>query len=110
MKNPEIIKHLKRWEELYLELDKQQKALAEVVGCDLESPLMCAINAVLVEYTELVASKVGDNMRDEHGYSWLTWYAYECHMGKKPMAAKRKEWKRMRKIDSVEKLAELITQ
>lgn len=105
----EIVKHLKRWEEIYLDLEQQQTALSKVIGCDYESPFMSAINAVLVEYTELVAEKVGDKIRDEYGYTWLTWYAYECQMGRKPMEAKRKEWRRAKKIDTIEKLAELIS-
>lgn len=108
MSRKEIIKHLRQWEKLYFDLDRQRQALVDCLGIDLlESPLMNAIDALWNAYSDEVSEKVGD-IKEQGRYVWLDWYETECDMGREPQQAKRNEWKRMRKIGSIEKLAELM--
>lgn len=92
---------LKEWEEVMHDLEI---ALSEMIpflkgNCDRKN--FVAINAMAIEYTNLVAEKVGDSGE------WLEYFWCDCELGRKPMIVTFYDGESIL-LDSVEALVEII--
>lgn len=98
----EITSILEPWLDTYLELERQFAVLESVLGRREDCPLEKAAYTVHAVYTAALAREVGDT--DD----WLSWYLYENGAGKKRLTAKAPEWRKLRPITSLHRLAKLI--
>ena len=107
MTTQEIIPILEKWETLYFEFQKKNKAFSEIFGSYAESPLINLYWNLWRAYTEEISIRLGDK-KDEHGYSWLDWYELECKMGKRPLKASATSDGNFIEIGDIKALARMI--
>lgn len=103
MTRDQILAHLQTWQQATAELDEQMDALAAIVGMQPESPLHEAVWKAWGHYTRTLAHLLD-------AADWLDWYYFECAMGGKAMEASPYAGAPLRPIDSLEALAQIITE
>ena len=82
----EIVEALTKWREMHDRIEKIDANLRPLFG---ESAFEGEVVGIMWElfgaYTEALAENIGDSARDPWNETWLSWYANECDMGRKPM-------------------------
>lgn len=96
-------KAITAWRDRIQAVDAPLSALYAITGGDHGSPLGETIESALESYTVAVSHMIGD--RDE----WLTYYRFECDLGKRPRKAGAPEnGVPMRALKTPHDVAELI--
>ena len=93
---------LNQWVCLYLRTRLVYKNLRQMFDAAPECEVISIADDIHEEYTKLVAEKVGDED------NWLDWYLFENDAGEKGFEAKAANWKKGRKIKTLEDLLDLI--
>lgn len=101
MTKKEILAKLVEWEAVQKDLDAQLERLYDLTGAQPDSAPLTAIYTVAEAHTKAVEEIIGDEMQ------WMDWWKYECRYGENALQAANLD-KRLRKIDTLKKLAGLI--
>lgn len=99
-KQTEIIQRLELWQERIEKLEIQLDAFRFITG-GFEGDFAESIYGVTEAYTDVVSELVGDQGE------WLSWYMYECDMGRKPREVTFKNGKTL-KVRTLRQLARVI--
>ena len=102
MTRSEVIAILRPWHERTVELQCQWDALRDLTGASTESPLAAAIWDVHDAYTDAIAAQLG------YAEDWLSWWHYECNLGRNPKTAYRMLGTKGLRVTSIERLATVI--
>ena len=102
MTHKERMKLLKEWEGQLLAADNIRKDIEAVFGDCVESKFFSVRSEMALTYTRTLSALTGDTGE------WLDWYWLENDMGEKEMAAKASNWKKIKKIKSLNDLCKLI--
>lgn len=93
---------LNEWISLFFRKEIVYKNLRQMFGASPECEVNDIMGKIFLQYTNLVAEKVGD--KD----NWLDWFLYDNDAGRNGFEAKASSWKEMRKIQTIENLLDLI--
>ena len=100
----EVTRRLEVWAEKLAELDLRMEEFCRLTTAQPDSPLLDAINRLEAAYTAAVAEQVGD------AAEWLTWFRWECDMGRKPLVARRNDRAPFVKVRTVKQLARMVVE
>lgn len=113
-RNPTIIRAerldlLKTWLSHHLRMEILYKELRKTFNASPECHANDVVQKIFLDYTALVAEKVGDLGCHQTKFSgWLDWYLYDNGAGEKGFEAKASNWKTSKRIKSLEDLLDLI--
>jgi len=98
----QIIKLLDEWELHKINIDDAYHTLRELLGAELDSPLVSSMYNLFDSHTKTLSDLLCDD--DD----WLSWYAWDNELGEKELPAKASNWKEVKPIKSTSDLADLI--
>lgn len=102
MTRSEVLAILRPWHERTVELQRQWDALEALTGIRADNPFANSIWLMHEAYTLAIAAQVGD------AGGWLSWWHYECDLGKTPMEAYRAAGTKALRVSTLERLATVI--
>ncbi len=102
MKRSDVLAILRPWHERTVELQRQWDALEALTGIRADHPFANSIWLMHEAYTLAIAAQVGDDG------GWLSWWHYECELGKTPKEASRKPGAKPMRVSTLERLATVI--
>lgn len=104
--NPPDIETLRRllenWQSAALNLESLLLQIEAVFLCAPENPLYSAVNQALGNYTDALATLLGDE------FKWLEYYAHECRYGRKPHTVTFNTTGKSVDLDSIDTLIEVL--
>ena len=98
----DTLTHLTAWAALQKQKAQLEDNLHKLFGTDHDSEALRTINTLWDAHTKAVSLVVGDE--DE----WLSYYEYECAMGKQPGSFKKSATSKPMRISSLKQLARVI--
>lgn len=102
MNHAEVLAILRPWHDRTAELQRQWDAFERITGANTDNPFADAIWKMHEAYTKAVSAQIGDEGE------WLSWWHYECHLGKRPMEAYRMLGTKAFRVSTLERLATVI--
>lgn len=102
MSKSEKLAALKQWAKCYTNIHETYEKGYSLLKCDPDSPWANAMFNTFEAYTQILGKLVGDKG------DWLSWYIWENKAGKAAYEAKAANWKKSRKIKTLEDLLMLI--
>lgn len=94
--------HLTAWALLQKQKTQLQDNLHKLFGTDHDSEALLTINTMWDAHTKAVGQLVGDECE------WLSYFEYDCEMGKRPGAFKKSSTARPVRISNLQSLARVI--
>ena len=102
MTRSEVLAILRPWHDRTVQLQRQWDAFEAATGARTDHPFGESIWLMHEAYTSAIAAQVGDV--DE----WLSWWHYECNLGKTPLEAYRSLGTKALRVSTLERLATVI--
>lgn len=98
MTRSEVLAILRPWHERTVELQRQWDAF----GVRTDHPFANSIWLMHEAYTKAIAAQIGDDGE------WLSWWHYECNLGRTPKEAYRALGTKALRVSTLERLATVI--
>jgi len=102
MTKKEIKENLQKCIDSYKKTEEVFNGLEKYIGSTVESPLFDVIYATFETYVDVLEKLIGDD------FNWVSWYIWDNSCGYQELAAKASNWKRLRKIKTVNDLTNII--
>jgi len=102
MKRSDVLAILRPWHERTVDLQRQWDAFEALTGARTDHPFANSIWLMHEAYTRAIAAQIGDDA------GWLSWWHYECNLGKTPKDAYRLLGTRAQRVSTLERLATVI--
>lgn len=111
MNKKEKLSLLEDWQKTHDKLEQAFKRLEQILGCDLiESDLYNASYGSFEKYTEVLSNLfvVEGKITEKDVQGWLCWYWLENNMGTGGLEASSQSSGKLKKIDTLQKLLDVI--
>ena len=102
MTRAEVLAILRPWHERTVQLQRQWDAFEAATGARTDHPFGDSIWLMHEAYTKAIAAQIGDDGE------WLSWWHYECNLGRNPMTAYRMLGTKGLRVTSIVRLATVI--
>lgn len=102
MTRSEVLAILRPWHERTVELQRQWDAFEAATGARTDHPFGDSIWLMHEAYTKAIAAQIGDDGE------WLSWWHYECNLGRTPKEAYRALGTKALRVSTLERLATVI--
>lgn len=102
MNRADVLAIIRPWHERTVELQRQLDAFEALTGARTDHPFANSIWLMHEDYTRAISQQIGDTGE------WLSWWHYECNLGRTPKEAYRALGTKALRVSTLERLATVI--